>query len=364
VEVGTKPAAPHQLSAKPGVLTYLPMATDKIEHITGKDLIAQAIAASQSRWGTQKTTAAPAGGGRHWPTATSITLVSSDDPSLAMVGVKRARTSMGPMLFTPKGSLDPRTADEIKRALGTVPAEAKVPGSTLGTVFIVGGTDLVSADTEAAVVKLGYQVQRIAGTDQASTLIAAEGLEPFSADSAEDVVLVSQDDPAALAKAMSSTEIVLLTNGSAIPEADKPILKSLNSKGHIHTLGKGAAAAAASSWAGKPAGVPVAAIDASVTTPGVYAAVVVPTGSVPDAIVGALMAAYFEQADLVFVDSAAGIDPASAKVLDALSAQIDTVAVVDSRSTLTGIGKKAGALTAGPLGPDDVTDPMAPAAKN
>jgi hypothetical protein len=141
---------------------------------------------------------------------------------------------------------------------------------------------------------------------------------------------------------------------------DKPILDSVTSKGHIYTLGTAAAAAAASSWAGKPAGVPIAPLKRSQ-----YQlqrqAVVVPTGSTQDAIIGAVVANDLESAVLVFVDPGSGIGAAQATSLNAGSAQFNVVAVVDSGSKLTDIDTKISALTAGPLGAQSGQNPKAPA---
>ena len=368
VAIGNQPAAPTQLSDRPGVATFLPAELDHIEHITGEDLIAQAIAASQSRWGTQTTTHAPAGGGGGWPTATNVVLTSSDDPSLAMIGAVRARSYLAPLLFTPKGSLDPRTASEISRALGKEPAENKTPDSNgdhyLDNVYIVGGTDVVSADVETAIGKLGYHVRRISGADVYSTAIAVQGLQPSPG--TEDVSLVSADDPVAEAIAVSSRSgAVLLTKGTAIPDADLPILKDLSPQARVYAYGADAVTAAKSSWPGKPSGLTVVPATGTAAPQNGYLrqVVVVPTDSKQDAILGVLTAGYLEHAALYFVDPSTGPGPALTKLLDTGSAQIDTVAVIDSAGKLGGLDAKLGALTGGPLGAKTVTNPTAPDAQ-
>lgn len=99
--------------------------------------------------------------------ATHVVL-SRDDVFADALAASGLAGELGPILFTeggPDADLDPRVLAEIDRIL---PEGA--------TVYIVGGTNAVSADVETTVEDAGFTVQRLGGANRLETaeLIAAE----------------------------------------------------------------------------------------------------------------------------------------------------------------------------------------------
>jgi len=96
--------------------------------------------------------------------AHAVVLARSDYFSDALAGGPLAASVGGPLLITPGASqsstLDSRVSGEIQRVLG-----AK------GTVYILGGTLALSSNIDSTLQSLGYNVVRIAGTDEYDTAV-------------------------------------------------------------------------------------------------------------------------------------------------------------------------------------------------
>lgn len=89
--------------------------------------------------------------------ANAVLVIRDDDPVDALSASALAGVVNGPILATPTGSLAVETANEIARVLA--------PG---GAIYILGGTDAVSAAVEADLQGIA-PVQRIGGPDRYDT---------------------------------------------------------------------------------------------------------------------------------------------------------------------------------------------------
>ena len=126
---GQPGAAPTQLSAKPGVVSFLPSATDQVVPLSGSsptDLAGASIAISRHMWLTQTgTTPQPAGGGAHGPHGMSVTIIAANAVATAQREFSWAGLYGPTLLSTGAGTsagggaaLDPRLVAEAKRVLG------------------------------------------------------------------------------------------------------------------------------------------------------------------------------------------------------------------------------------------------------
>jgi putative cell wall binding repeat protein/WD40 repeat protein len=238
VAAGTKANPVTVASTKAGVPTYVPTMTDSIDRFTGTDPIADSIAVSQQIWNlTNLKINIPSQS--YFSPPTVVTLISTADPS-ALASVGRF-ASTGPVLFTDGKTLDPRTATEIKRALG----KPNDPGETL-TVQLFGGTDVISNAVEQAAGALGYHVSRMPAAKPSM--------------SGAEVLVASDTDVAVtgnLAQLSTNFNVILL-HGSALSAAQRTILSAEQAlwrgqKMPVYELGTDAATAVQSWSSGKPA---------------------------------------------------------------------------------------------------------------
>lgn len=125
-----------------------PPSAERVEGADG-DVISTAVAVSHRRF-------EDAGGGR---TATHAVL-SRDDVFADSLGGS-VLTGDGPLLFTPTDALDPRTLEELRRALP--------PGTT---VYLLGGTAALSSGVEAALADAGFEPDRLSGPSRVETALA------------------------------------------------------------------------------------------------------------------------------------------------------------------------------------------------
>jgi len=166
--------------------------------LAGADRIATAIAISQSTWGGP-------GASRQ---AQSVVIAADDAYPDALAAVPLAAAKQAPLLFTGSADLDVRVAAELSRILA--------PGST---IYVVGGTAVLSPRIDKTLSSAGYGVVRIAGSDRFATAVAiANALgnpsTVFEA-SGDDVADALAAGPAAAATGGA----VLLTDGSHLPSA-------------------------------------------------------------------------------------------------------------------------------------------------
>ncbi|MBS2536069.1 cell wall-binding repeat-containing protein [Catenulispora sp. NF23] len=128
---------------------------------SGADRYATGVAVSQSVW-------ADAGGDKTGrKRAQAVVLARGDAFPDALAGVPLASKANGPLLLTQPKTLPSETLNEIRRVL---PAG--------GTVYVLGGTDAISAPVAQKLVQLGYHVTRYGGADRYATAlqIAQQGL--------------------------------------------------------------------------------------------------------------------------------------------------------------------------------------------
>lgn len=124
--------------------------TGDTHRIFGIDRIETAVAASQDTYGDGD--------------AGAVVLARDDTFPDALAGAPLAVANRAPLLLTPSGALDDRTAAELARVL---------PEG--GTVHLLGGTVALSPAVEAAVVDLGYEVVRYPGADRYETAVLIAG---------------------------------------------------------------------------------------------------------------------------------------------------------------------------------------------
>jgi len=172
--------------------------------------------------------------------ALAVVLVRNDLFADALGGSRLASAQGGPELLTPPKSLDPETEAEIKRVL---PAG--------GTVFILGGTDAISASVEAQVVADGFNVIRLGGPTRfetaalvaaSSTQTAAAALAPSTGPILVATGLAPPDGLTACAAAAAVDGVVLLSNGAEPTPATTAYITS-HPGSTVYAIGGAAAAA-------------------------------------------------------------------------------------------------------------------------
>jgi hypothetical protein len=340
------------VSTSPGVASYLPAARDRVERITGADPVATAIAASRHRYPTMK---------QYAPTedqrpANGVVLASATKPEYALVAAQLTWAAHGPLLFTSGPALDDAVKAEMQRILGKV-SSAYGDGPT---VYLVGGEDLISKQTEQALAKLGYHPQRITGKDQLG-VAASAAKEVRGMDAA---LVVSAKDPALEAAAGSATSAALvLTDGTTLPDASKSLLAGLYDGMHLYAVGT-AAQDAVAGWRGKPAKVDIVPLSTGDGTGAVQLAetlagsprwaVVVDPASPADVVV-AISLAHAYGAPVLFA-GASGVDSGTRDWLVESSGSVDTLLIVGA-GVATGAQTRMGEAISGPLGFATATNP-------
>jgi hypothetical protein len=359
VAAGATSNPPTSLSATPGVATFLPAPRDRVTRIAGTSPIEVAVAASQAVWPTRDVFPQGQGGGFG---AYAVLLTGTTNLPTMLAGAQMVDD--GPLLLTTGSTLDSRAAAEIKRVLGKVP-----PGGVGPTVTILGGTDVVSAQAEAAVKAMGYDTERTTAPDPVAMAATASGRP----DLAEAVFLVDAADTPMYLSAISdlglgSQQTVLLTNGSTMPDKVKTYLNGVDaSRVKVYPLDAAAQAAVSSSWTGKPA-LKVSTLTGNVTgalltryAASASAVVVVDKSNLTD-ILTAIGLARTYGAPVLAVDPTAALDDAVKSWLDASSAALDKAFIVDSKGVFgAGLEHGLSSLVAGPLGATTATNPKATA---
>ena len=153
----------------------------------------------------------------------------------ALTGAALAAAKHAPLLLTAPDSLDPRTAAEIRRALGPNPK----------TVYVLGGTAALSAAVAASIGGLGYPVVRFAGTDRYDTA-AIVASAPNGLDNPSTILLATGTNfPDGLCAGSAAGGVggaVLLTADTALPPPTSRYL-STHPQATVYAVGGQAAAA-------------------------------------------------------------------------------------------------------------------------
>jgi hypothetical protein len=359
VAAGATAAAPTQVSASPGVPTYLMPQREQVSRITGSDPVDTAVAASQSRWPTQ--TVAMATEDRQ-PANRAILAGTTDLPAV-LAASQLVSVAHGPLLFTSGSALDPRTEAELKRTLGKVSADGYVP-----EVYLIGGVDAVSAEAERAVKKLGYQPVRISGKDRYELAVAA-ARAISTPSNATNVFVVSGDDTAAVAVASGQFgfgNVVLQTNGTTLPDSAKQYLNGLGGQAKVFALGAPAKDALAATWAGKPARLKATPLDGDpaaisaqlldLYSGNVRRVVFVNQSALSDVVVGVSLARGYGGPALAIEAKGVG-DPIRSWLVES-SASVDTTYIVGPPSAIgVELESRIGGWLSGPLGYSSDSNP-------
>jgi hypothetical protein len=370
VAAGQAGAAPTQLSAKPGVVSFLPAASDEVVTLAGTsptDLVGASIAVSHRRWLTQTgTTPEPAGAGPTGPRAMSVTILAADDPAAAQKELSWAGLYGPTLLSTGQGaSLDSRLTAEVTRVLGKTNTTDHFAG--VDSVYLVGPATSFPVSVDAAITGLGYKPVHVTSAPKPSPGDPQAPLPP--------VAVVDPSDTAALNEAKADGAHVMSLSGGAISAADTAYLTGVaknfqDSTPQIIAFGDKAFAAIAPLKLQRFT-TPVEALGdthadfLAATAAGSGNIAVVPAGSPTDYLLASLSAPRFSgqpfgASAVVTVDPAQGLSPTLKALLDTQSASIDELDLVDSASKLSADQvKQLGTLISGPLGAKAVANQTA-----
>jgi dipeptidyl aminopeptidase/acylaminoacyl peptidase len=350
VGVGAGPVTPKKIAPAPGVPTYLGPSRDTVMRVKGSDPVATSIVASHSRWPTQKL-AIPSEDSR----ANRAIIVGTGNLPVAFGAAELP--VWGPVLFTGGASLDPRTAAELTRVLGAIdPTTGYAPD-----VYLAGGTDVISAKTEAAVKALGYHTVRLAGSNQLEAAMSVVALD--EANYVQSVYVVDSHDIASVAAVSSGgigeNKAVLLTDGTTLAAPARTYINSLGADATLYPVGSAAKTALNGIWPGKPSTLhvtPLGDTDAGASSvlgrqgDGLSRVVVVDRSSLSDLIV-AIGMAHLSSGIVLAIDPKAGPDPAVKTWLAHASAALNEVVIVDSSSSIgPAVERAIGELVSGPFG--------------
>lgn len=155
-----------------------------------------------------------------WNTSYYAVLVSGENYPDALCSAPLAYKYNAPILLTPKNSLDSQTKAELARL-------------NVKRVLLIGGVNVISADTEQAVKNMGITVTRLAGSDRYDTSLkiaqaigATTQAVLTSGDNFPDVLSVA---PIAAIKGMP----VLLTPNNSISGSLKAYLQNSVQKTYV-----------------------------------------------------------------------------------------------------------------------------------
>ncbi|MFD5521044.1 cell wall-binding repeat-containing protein [Streptomyces sp. NPDC127066] len=195
---------------------WQPLRKNTVARVWGADVQGSNIAASRWTWNTV------GGSEPGLMNASSAVLVSQDSQSYALTAPALAGKKHGPVLLTPRTSISTSVQKELKRTLK--------PGAS---VYLVGGTSVLSSAVSTKVTALGFVPKRLAGTSRYSTSVAVAK----SITSAPDYVFIATgtDYHSALAAASaagangtSGKAVVVLNDGNTLTSSVKSYLNGLD----------------------------------------------------------------------------------------------------------------------------------------
>ncbi|MGW3664059.1 cell wall-binding repeat-containing protein [Streptomyces sp. NPDC005141] len=212
--LSTMPAPAHTSSTVD--VAWQPLRGQSTARVWGSDSPGTNLAASRWTWNTP---------GQSEPglvDAKAAVLISEDSPSYALTAQALAGQKQAPVLMTSKTSLSSAVQTELKRTLK--------PGAT---VYLVGGTGILSSSVASKVSSLGFTPKRLAGTSRYSTSVAVAK----AVTSAPEYVFVATgtDYHSALAASASAGALgykgkgtVVLNDGNALTSSVKAYLNTLD----------------------------------------------------------------------------------------------------------------------------------------
>ncbi|KUL24085.1 cell wall-binding repeat-containing protein [Streptomyces regalis] len=197
-------------------LAWQPLRKNGVGRVWGADVYGSNIAGSRWTWNTVGQTEAGL------VNASSAVLVSKDSQAYALTAPALGGRKGGPVLLTPADSLSSAVQTELKRILK--------PGAT---VYLVGGTSILSSSVASKVSSLGFTPKRLAGTSRYSTSVA---VAKSMTSAPENVFLATGTDyHSALAAASAAggqgrtgKSVVVLNNGNQLTSSVKSYLNSLD----------------------------------------------------------------------------------------------------------------------------------------
>ncbi|MEU1514067.1 cell wall-binding repeat-containing protein [Streptomyces sp. NPDC005811] len=208
---------------------YQPLRKNSTVRVWGSDAYATNIASSRWTWNTL---------GQSVPglmNARSAVLVNRDDAAYSLTAPALAGKKAGPVLMTPKTGL----SAAVKKELGRMLPKGK-------TVYLVGGTSVLTGTVATQLKTLGYVPKRLSGADRYATSVAvakAVSTAPkyvFLAGGSEVRAALSAA-AAAGADGTASAGSVVLTQGNKLTASVKAYLNSLNpDKTTVITVGSAA----------------------------------------------------------------------------------------------------------------------------
>ncbi|MFC4503112.1 MULTISPECIES: cell wall-binding repeat-containing protein [Streptomyces] len=209
--------------------SWEPLRKNTTARVWGSDAYATNIASSRWTWNTL---------GKSVPglmNAKSAVLVNRDDAAYSLTAPALAGKKVGPVLMTPKTGLSSAVKTELKRTL----KKGK-------TVYLVGGTSILTGTVASQLKTLGYVPKRLSGADRYATSVAvAKSVSTapkyvFLAGGTETRAALSAA-AAAGADGGASAGSVVLTNGNKLTASVKSYLNSLNpDKTMVITVGAAA----------------------------------------------------------------------------------------------------------------------------
>lgn len=268
-------------------------------------------------------------------TAEAVLLARGDAFADALAAGALTLLEDAPVLLTASAEVPPAVLDEIARALGES-----------GTVYLLGGEAAIAPAVADALSAMGYQVERISGTDRIATAVQIARFLMATGVDADEVVLASAANfPDALAGASFAAIAeapILLTGSQSLDPRVAALLRDVGPDVEVLVLGGEAAISAAVVDQVRALGLDVERLsgkDRYATSAAVADAlfpdsnaVVIATGATfPDALSGSALAAR-HNAPVLLAD--ATLPAAVREYLAAHSDRIDVVYVLGGQAAL------------------------------
>ncbi|MFD0630799.1 TolB family protein [Catenulispora yoronensis] len=382
-----------QEDPKPGVPSYQRTAlAPAVLAFDGADPVSEAVSLSQAGWTDYRSAYRTAVAG-----ASGAVLVPADAPSGVLTAAAVFAGESGLALYPVSGgTVDPRVTAELtrlfgqhdKRTFGVVYFGPKVPDGVAAAVTAATGRAPV-ANTSDDVYGMDFLAEGLHNQDNLNHDPGATGTAPAvpaPLTPATVTLVVADDDRPALLAALgvvaaaqndgSRDYRIVLTKGSTMPDAAKPILNAVKGQ-QVVAIGAHGAAALASSWTGKPVfkattftgATPAALAETvaknlrSVAEAGSPAATLTTAAVLPvptDATWSSeLLMAAAGTGPVLFSDSGSALGAgAQALLKPTLAALIHVATIGDGKALATNLGTELGAPLPFPV----LTDPKAPAA--
>lgn len=214
---------------------WQPQNTVDVGRVYGSSAAATNIAASHWVW-------SPVGKPQPGlPTAGSAVLVASGDSVDASLAPALAARKNGPALMTSAGSLDSAVQTELKRTVATG-----------DTVYLIGGTSVLSSAVSTKVASLGYKVVRLSGSSRYVTSVDVAKATASAPDyvflaTGADYHSIMEAEAAAGSGGPGSNATAVYTDGSTMTSSVYDYLNSLSDNTLVISVGS-ATTALTSAW--------------------------------------------------------------------------------------------------------------------